>query len=172
MTRIPFGQEISVTAIQMIRAFCILANGGRPVRPFVVRATIGNDGEIIKLKRPPPTIGFVISPQVARWIVSDAMVGVVNEGTGRRAKLKKWQVFGKTGTANIAKADSRGYSEKDYVASFIAGAPAEEPAVVVLVSIRKPNVSLGKGYTGGAVASPVAAKILEKTLTYLEKHSQ
>ena len=168
VTRIPFGQEISVTAIQLIRAFCILANGGHTVRPYVVRAVVDNDGEIVKLKRPPPAVGFVIEPQVARWIVSEAMVGVVNEGTGKKARLEKWQVFGKTGTANIAKSNERGYSESEYIASFIAGAPAEEPAVVVLVSIRKPNIELGKGYTGGTVAAPVAAKILEKTLNYLD----
>ncbi|MFA7485461.1 MAG: hypothetical protein WCZ89_05510, partial [Phycisphaerae bacterium] len=49
----------------------------------------------------------------------------------------------------------------------IAGAPAENPQIIVLVSIRKPNRSLGKGYTGGAVASPVVGKIIEQTLTYL-----
>lgn len=76
-------------------------------------------------------------------------------------------MFGKTGTANIAKSNERGYSETDYIASFIAGAPAEDPAVVVFVSIHKPNKDLG--YTGGAVASPVAAKIIEKTLNYLER---
>lgn len=169
ITRIPFGAEITVTAMQMVRAFCILANGGRLVRPYVVRAVVDNDGRITKLRRQQNTgVGYVISPDVAEWIVTEALVGVVNEGTGKRAKLDKWQVFGKTGTANIAKAGERGYSDKNYVASFICGAPAEQPAVIVLVSIRKPNKSLGRGYTGGAVASPVAAKILEKTLTYLK----
>ena len=169
VTRIPFGQEISVTAIQIVRAFCILANGGRLVRPFLVKAMVDNDGEILKLKRPPPAVGFVVSPEVARWIVTDAMVGVVNEGTGKKAKLEKWQVFGKTGTANIASSNRKGYSDNAYIASFIAGEPADEPAVVVLVSIRKPNVKLGKGYTGGTVAAPVVARILEKTLNYLER---
>jgi cell division protein FtsI/penicillin-binding protein 2 len=168
VTRIPFGQEISVTAIQLVRAFCILANGGHSVRPYIVRAVVDSEGEIIKLKRPPAAVGFVIEPQVAEWIVTSAMVGVVNEGTGKRAKLEKWQVFGKTGTANIAKSNERGYSESEYVASFVAGAPAEDPAVVVLVSVRKPNIELGKGYTGGRVASPVAGRILEKTLEYLD----
>jgi cell division protein FtsI (penicillin-binding protein 3) len=173
VTRIPFGQEITVTSMQLVRAFCILANGGRSVRPFLVRAMVDNEGKITKLKKPEvANVGFVIKPEVARWIVSDALVGVVNEkkngGTGWRANLKKWQVFGKTGTANIAKANERGYSDQHYVASFVAGAPAEDPAVVVLVSIRKPNKKLGKGYTGGAVASPVAAKVIEKTLTYLK----
>ena len=169
VTRIPFGQEISVTAIQLLRAFCILANGGRSVRPYLVKAMVGDNGQIIKLKRPTPPVGYVIKPEVAKWIVTDALVGVVNEGTGKRAKLEKWQVFGKTGTANIARSDQRGYSEDDYIASFVAGAPAEDPAIVVLVSIRKPNKRLGKGYTGGAVASPVATEIVEKTLTYLER---
>jgi len=167
VTRIPFGQEICVTAIQLVRAFCILANGGRLVRPFIVRAIVDNNGEITTLKRLPPPVGYIISPEVAEWVVTEAMAGVVNEGTGNRAQLDNWQVFGKTGTANIARSDTRGYSDSEYVASFVAGAPAEDPAVIVLVSIRKPNRKLGKGYTGGVVASPVAANIIKKTLTYL-----
>jgi cell division protein FtsI/penicillin-binding protein 2 len=79
-------------------------------------------------------------------------------------------VFGKTGTAQLAKSNKRGYSDRDYIASFIAGGPAEDPKAIVLVSICKPNIGLGKGYTGGTVAAPVAAKILEKTLNYLERH--
>jgi cell division protein FtsI/penicillin-binding protein 2 len=170
VTRIPFGQEVSVTAIQLVRVFCILSSGGRSVRPFLVRAMVDNSGQIIELKQPEPSAGFVIRPEVAKWIVTDALVGVVNEGTGKRAKLEKWQVFGKSGTANIAESRRRGYSQTDYVASFIAGAPAEDPKVLVLVSIRKPNIALGRGYTGGTVAAPVAVGILEKTLNYLEKH--
>jgi len=167
VTRIPYGQEICVTGMQLIRAFCILANGGRLVRPFLVRAVVDNDGKISELKRPPPPVGYIIKPEVAEWVVREALTGVVNEGTGKRAQLEKWQVFGKTGTANIARSDARGYSDSEYVASFMSGAPADNPAIVVLVSVRKPNRSLGKGYTGGVVASPVAAKIIEKTLTYL-----
>ncbi len=167
VTRIPFGQEICVTGMQLVRAFCILANGGRLVRPFLVRAVVDNDGKISELKRPPPPVGYIIKPDVAEWVVREALTGVVNEGTGKRAQLEKWQVFGKTGTANIARSDARGYSDSEYVASFVSGAPADDPAIVVLVSIHKPNRSLGKGYTGGVVSSPVAAKIIEKTLNYL-----
>ncbi|KPK42580.1 MAG: hypothetical protein AMJ65_07460, partial [Phycisphaerae bacterium SG8_4] len=167
VTRIPFGQEISVTAMQLIRAYCILANGGRLVSPFLVRAIVDSNGKITELKRPPPPVGYIVKSEVAKWVVGEAMVGVVNEGTGKRAQLDDWQVFGKTGTANIANSDSRGYSNRDYVASFISGAPAENPAIVVLVSIRKPNRSLGKGYTGGVVSSPVAREIIRRTLKYL-----
>ena len=166
VTRVPFGQEISVTAIELVRAFCILANGGRLVKPFIVKAIVDSDGDIVELKGSGTQVGFVVKPETANWIVRDALVGVINEGTGRKAKLEKWQLFGKTGTAQLAKSDGRGYSDTDYVASFIAGAPAEEPEVVVLVSIRKPNIKLGKGYTGGTVAAPVVGRILEKTLNY------
>jgi len=97
------------------------------------------------------------------------MTAVVNEktGTGARARLDKWEVFGKTGTGQLAAPGSKGYIPNAYTASFIGGAPADDPRVVVLVSIRKPNVKLRKGYTGGTVAAPVAGAILEKTLTYL-----
>jgi cell division protein FtsI/penicillin-binding protein 2 len=132
---------------------------------------VDNSGEIVKLKRPPPPIGFVIKPEVAKWLVTEALTGVVNEGTGKKAKLNNWQVFGKTGTAQLANDEGGGYAENAYVASFIGGAPVENPAVIVLVSIFRPKVALGKGYTGGTVAAPVAAAILEKTLNYLGIHS-
>jgi cell division protein FtsI/penicillin-binding protein 2 len=172
VTRIPFGQEISVTTIQLVRAFCMLANGGRAVQPFIVRAVVDSDGKVNERKEPVPSAGVVIDPEVAKWIVTNPLVEVINneKGTGKQAKLEKWQVFGKTGTANIASSDRRGYAENAYIASFIGGAPAEDPKVIVLVSIRRPNVGLHKGYTGGTVAAPVVGAILEDTLTYLEKH--
>jgi len=176
VTRIPYGYEVNVTAMQMLRAFCILASGGRSVQPFIVKAVVDSSGEIIKLRQSSPEVGYIIKPEVAKWIVNDCLVGVVNErnngGTGWRAKLEKWQVFGKTGTANIAKVGEKGYADNSNVASFIAGAPAEEPAVIVLVSIRKPNSKLGQGDSGGTVAAPAAAKILEKTLKYLRVPEQ
>lgn len=173
VTRIPFGQEISVTAVQLVRAFCILAGEGRCVQPFLVRAIVDTEGDPdksgIKLREPPPSVGFVVKPEVAQWLVKDALVRAVNEGTGTKAKLENWQVFGKTGTANIAKSDEKGYSQSYYIASFIGGAPAEDPEIIVLVSVRRPNIALGRGYTGGTVAAPAAAKIIEKTLNYLQR---
>ncbi len=167
ITRIPFGQEISVTGLQMLRAFCMLANGGHLVHPYMVRSLVRSDGMVVDMRPSTLRVGYVIKPDVAKWMVQDAMTAVVNapKGTGARAKLDKWTVFGKTGTAQIAKDGV--YLDKAYVSSFIAGAPASNPRVVVLISIRKPNVALKKGYTGGTVAAPVAAAILEKTLTYL-----
>lgn len=169
ITRIPFGQEISVTAIQMLRGFCMLANGGRLVRPYIVKAMVEPDGSMVDVRPPALRVGYVIKPEIARWVVGKALVAVVNEGTGRRAQLDRWQVFGKTGTAQLARSDGRGYEPGAYVTSFICGAPAEDPRVVVLVSIRRPSTRLQGRYTGGGtVASPVAAAILERVMTYLE----
>ena len=167
--RIAFGQEISVTSIQMLRAFCMLANGGRLVWPHVIRAMVTADGTVVDMRPSQLRVGYIIKPEVARWLVTEAMTSVVNnrEGTGYKAKLDKWEVFGKTGTGQLAAPGSKGYLPDAYTASFIGGAPADDPRVVVLVSIRKPNVKLRKGYTGGTVAAPVAGVILEKTLTYL-----
>ncbi len=169
VTRIPYGQEVLVTALQIARAYCILANGGKTVRPYLVKAIVSDNGKRIELPNTAgPPGGHIVSSDNANWIVRQALSKVVNEGTGKRAALEKWQVFGKTGTANIALPGGKGYDERNYIASFVGGAPAEDPEIVVLVSIKKPNRSLGLGYTGGTVAAPVVKQIIEKTLTYLK----
>ena len=165
VTRIPFGHEVMVTPLQICRAYSILANGGYVVKPHIVRAVVNNRGEIIEDRQPTAGMGSIIKTEVANWMVQKAMTDVVNEGTGDQAKMDNCQVWGKTGTANIAV--NGHYDSKNYVASFVGGAPAEKPEVVVLVSIRKPNRSLGKGYSGGRVAAPVVHDILENTLRYM-----
>ncbi|RKY07844.1 MAG: hypothetical protein DRP56_05085, partial [Planctomycetota bacterium] len=161
VTRIPFGHEVLITPLQICRAYSILANGGYIVKPHIVRAVVDNQGEIIEDKQPANRMGYIIKTEVAEWMVQKALTDVVNEGTGDKAKLENCQAWGKTGTANIA-VDGH-YDWRNYVASFVGGAPAENPAVVVLVSIRKPKRSLGKGYSGGRVAAPVVGDILENT---------
>ncbi|MFC1762443.1 peptidoglycan D,D-transpeptidase FtsI family protein [Planctomycetota bacterium] len=173
LARVPYGYGIAVTGIQMLRAYCVLANGGHLVQPHVVKAFVDEEGKRIMRDTGYDVagdVGVIIDPEVAHWMVDEALAAVVSDekGTGRRARLKRWRVFGKTGTARIAKKESRGYEEGAYAASFIAGAPAEDPRLVVMVSIRKPNRRLGKGYSGGPVASPVVGKIIERTLSYYE----
>ncbi len=168
VTRMPYGYEVNVTGIQIVRAFCVLANGGRLITPHLLKAVVQPGGNIDYIKFPEPLTGQIIKTSVAEWIVQQALANVVNEGTGKEAALEKWQVFGKTGTAHIAMPDQKGYDNENYTASFIGGAPAENPKVVVLVSIRKPDKSLKKGYSGGRVAAPVVGEILEKVMTYLE----
>jgi cell division protein FtsI/penicillin-binding protein 2 len=169
VTRVPFGHEITVTALQITRAYATLANGGRFISPHLFQATVAGTGRASRVKQPPSPAGYIVKPKVAQWIVRQALTAVVTEGTGKKAGIDNVRVFGKTGTANISVSKKIGYDQANYVASFVGGAPAENPSVVILISIRKPNKKLGKGYTGGTVAAPVFREILEKTLTYLQR---
>ncbi len=182
LTRVAYGQGISVTPIQLIRGFCVLANGGRLVKPRVVNGVV-HHGKVVKSynKYPLPgtyklegaawnTAGMVVSNEVSRQVIEKALVNVVKQQGGtahRHARLEKWQVFGKTGTANIPRKDGKGYEDKKWNSSFIAGAPAADPKLCVLVTIREPDSSLNLGYTGGVVAGPVVREILRHALTYM-----
>ncbi len=168
-TRIAFGHEVSVTALQMVRAYCILANGGTLVQPHLVRAVVDADGKLVDVTPSTAGSGYVIGPETAAWMVQEALTAVVDEGTGDKAAMEGVTLFGKTGTANIA-LPTGGYDTRNYVASFIGGGPAERPRVIVLASIRKPNRALGKGYSGGRVAAPVFREIIENTLAYLDSY--
>ncbi|MBN1816503.1 MAG: penicillin-binding protein 2 [Sedimentisphaerales bacterium] len=169
VTRIPFGHALTVTTIQIIRAYCILANNGHPVVPRLVKAIINDKGQVFPVPPDPGFIAQIVKPETAQWIRETALVEVITDGTGDQAKIPGIQTWGKTGTANIArpKEQGGGYDEKNYVASFVGGAPIDKPELVVLVSISKPNRSLGIGYSGGRVAAPVFREIVEETLKYL-----
>ena len=158
-----------MTALQMVRAYSILANGGTLVQPHLVRAVVDADGQLVDVTPSTAGSGYVIGPETAAWMVQEALTAVVDEGTGDKAAMEGVTLFGKTGTANIA-LPTGGYDTRNYVASFIGGGPAERPRVIVLASIRKPNRALGKGYSGGRVAAPVFREIIENTLAYLDSY--
>lgn len=160
---LPIGQEISVTSIQLLTAFAALANEGVRLQPRIVRGIVGANGEIIEDRSAPIERARVMSSEAARAFRMEAMVKVVQEGTGRSAQIPDYQAFGKTGTAEIAAPSGRGYQKK-YVGSFLGGAPAENPRAVAMVSIYKPS---GSKYYGGTVAAPAVARILAETLQYL-----
>ncbi len=183
LTRAAYGQgPIAVTCVQLLRGFCCLANGGRLVKPRLANGIIDSRGKIVKdfsacqvsLWQNDPRAGSdgagrIIPEKVANNLISKALVDVVENkhGTGHRAKLDNYYVFGKTGTARIARKDGPGYEPNKWISSFIAGAPLKNPQLCVLVQVRAPDRSLGLGYTGGAVASPVVKNILQYSLKYL-----
>jgi cell division protein FtsI/penicillin-binding protein 2 len=86
-------------------------------------------------------------------------------GTGRKAQIAEYDVFGKTGTAQKTDPITGRYSSKLHVSSFICGAPAKNPRVLVLVVVDEPTV--GSTHYGGIVAAPTAAEILRKSLVHL-----
>src|SRR5690606_7751815 len=93
------------------------------------------------------------------------MTEVIERGTGRLAKIPGYRVFGKTGTAQKLDPETGGYSSSLHVSSFICGAPAHDPKVLVLVVVDEP--AAGGTQYGGSVAAPTAAAILEKALLHL-----
>lgn len=162
---IPMGQELAVTPLQLITAHAALANGGRLVRPRLIRGaseddSIASPASAVNSVRPAADVGAeLLDPQVARWLVEQPMVQVVERGTGKTAKIPGLSVFGKTGTAQKLDPETGTYSDKAWVVSFICGAPAEDPSVLVLLMVDEPTVP-GVHY-GGTVAAPTAAKILQ-----------
>ena len=160
---ISIGQEICVNPLQLALAYSALANDGLLVRPRVVWRTRRPDGTWAE--RPVRPVGRAVPVRVARR-VRRVLCRVVEEGTGRRARLDAWSVGGKTGTAQKP-AKTGGFSHDDVVCSFVAMAPVEHPRLVVLVSVDGPTRHVGGRHFGGTVAAPVVRKVLERALAYL-----
>lgn len=166
---IPMGQELAVTPLQLITAHAALANGGKLLRPIVVLkqvdfaeslfSSLGADRESTVVT------SRTVRPEVARWLVSGPMTEVVRRGTGTAARLEGYRVFGKTGTAQKPDPETGETSRSLHVSSFVCGAPADDPRVLVLVLVDEPT--LGANHNGGSVAAPAAAEILKKTLVHL-----
>ncbi|GAG11353.1 unnamed protein product, partial [marine sediment metagenome] len=108
-----------------------------------------------------------LEADVAHRMVDPVLKSVVSrQGTGRRAILKRWTIFGKTGTAQKVDPVTHQFSHEKFVASFVCSGPARNPQVTVLVMVDEP--AKGRSYYGGVVAAPAAAEILGKTLQYLK----
>ncbi len=163
-TSIPMGQEIAATAIQLIHAFSGLANSGLILKPKLIRAYIDERGQITNENVEPEIQKQAIRPDIAKLMIK-VLRQVVTEGTGKRAKLKGYQVFGKTGTAQIPRKNGRGYEPNAYVASFLGGAPAENPQIVAFVTVRHPDRKIG--HFGGTVSAPAVKKILQAYFKYM-----
>lgn len=169
---IPMGQEIAVTPLQMIAAHTALANGGVMRSPRLVMrqseidAASGPADDIYSRLAPSSSlVTRTVAPEIAEWLVQGPMAEVVRSGTGKKAQLEGYTVFGKTGTAQKLDPQTGTYSKTKHVSSFICGAPAENPRALVLVMVDEPSV--GGTHYGGTIAAPAAASILQQTLVYL-----
>ncbi|SFJ17343.1 peptidoglycan D,D-transpeptidase FtsI family protein [Planctomicrobium piriforme] len=161
---IPMGQELAATPLQVLAAHAILANGGQRISPHLLLRTNGD--------RPIPRqviVSRVVSADSANWLVTGPMVEVVQRGTGKLAKIPDVTVFGKTGTAQKAHNDERGYSSSRNLSSFVGGASAENPRLLVLVSVDEPQ---GADQFGGSVAAPYVAAILKTGLAVVGNKPQ
>lgn len=171
---IPMGAEISVTPLQLITAYAALANGGKLISPSILNG-VQDDGsnrattfavsrEEPQLAQPAKIVTKAVDEEIADWLVQEPMVQVVRRGTGIKARIPGYTVFGKTGTAKKWDPKIKAYSDTKNVASFIGGAPAHHPKVLVLVVVDEPKQARG---FGGVIAAPPASRILQRTLTHL-----
>ncbi len=154
---ISMGQEVGVTAIQLVTAYSAVANGGVLFEPRLVHDLfLGQAHDAM-----PPVPGHRVISGRSASLLKQFLAAVVERGTGRAARLTGYSSAGKTGTAQ--KIDPSGaYSKSHYVASFVGFAPIEKPAVTILVVIDSP---VGAIY-GAEVAAPVFKSIAEQTLGY------
>jgi cell division protein FtsI (penicillin-binding protein 3) len=152
------GQEVSVTPIQLVSAYSAIANQGVIFQPRIIRDVYrGPVHDPIR----PATGRRVVSGRTAQTM-RDLLTAVVEEGTGKPARLNGYSAAGKSGTAQ--KIDPSGaYSRSHYVSTFVGFAPVSHPAITILVSIDSP---VGEHH-GGEVAGPVFKSVAEETLAYL-----
>jgi cell division protein FtsI (penicillin-binding protein 3) len=155
-----FGQGMSVNAVQMASIFGTLANGGVRVAPRLVAGVLNDDGSLDPAAQPEPV--RVVTEKTARTVVSMMEAVVSEEGTAVNAKVAGYRLAGKTGTAN--RIDPACGCYKGYVASFIGIAPADNPSIVIAVTLNNPR----NGYYGGDLAAPVFADVTASALSLLE----
>ena len=165
ISSIPIGQEIAVTPIQLICAISSIANEGILVRPKILKCIQRKDGKIIK-SFPTQKVHRVITAEVPASL-KQILTGVVENGTGKRAKVAGYKVAGKTGTAQKAKPEG-GYYKHRYFSSFVGFAPADQPVISILIVLNEPHPQ----YFGGTVCAPVFSKIATETLRYLKMSNE
>lgn len=159
MLAIPMGQEVTTTAIQLACMISIIADNGYLVRPRIVSRIVDDNGETIK-EFSPKAVRKVLRPKTAS-MMRGLLMGVVESGTGKKAKIEDYSVGGKTGTAQ--KVENGVYSHERFIASFIGFAPVEKPVLSVVVCVDEPHPV----YYGGDVAAPVFKNVVDESLKYL-----
>ncbi|MEW2494495.1 penicillin-binding protein 2 [Streptomyces nodosus] len=159
---IPFGQGVSISALQAASVYSTIANGGVRVEPTLVRGTKGPDGRFTPAPKPERT--RVVSEKTASTL-AEMLESVVDDeqGTGTAARIPGYRVAGKTGTAN--RVDPATGKYRGYTSSFAGFAPADKPRVTVYCAIQ--NATKGS-YFGGQICGPVFKQVMEFALKTLQ----
>jgi len=153
-TYMSFGYNISVTPLQITNAFCAIVNGGILYHPQIIKRQVDKNGNTIK-EYSPVIVRRVISEKTSERMRS-LLLGAVEKGTGKEAKIESLAIGGKTGTSKVIVEGK--YSNSDFYSSFIGFYPANNPSMVCYVLIHKPKGQ----YYGGLVSAPVFKNILTR----------
>ena len=159
---IAFGQGISVSAIQLISAISAIANNGILMKPMLIRKIISGKGKILRQYEPEP-VRRVISEKTAKQVRYMMRLVVEKDGTGTKADIQGYNVCGKTGTAQKALKNKKGYSNTRYTSVFAGFAPKDHPQLAIVVVVDEPE----NQYYGGDVAAPAFRNILAESFNYL-----
>jgi len=159
---VAIGQEIGVTPMQMAAVYSAFANNGVLMKPFIVSEIVNRSGGKGQKIMPLP-VGQVITAETTAK-VNKILQRVVETGTGQKAKPSGYTAAGKTGTAQKIDHQTRRFSKKEYVSSFVGFVPASAPKLVIVVMVDTPE---GDIY-GGSVAAPVFKAVAEQSLAYLQ----
>ena len=154
-----FGQGVTVTPLQLVSAYSVLANGGRLMKPQIVEKIIHSDGSEEEVA--PQEVRRVVSESTAKQM-GTMLRNVVVNGHGKKADVPGYLVGGKTGTAQIAKTDGRGYEEGKNIGSFVGYAPINDPKFVIAVKIVNPK---GVQWAESS-AAPTFQKVMKFLLEY------
>jgi cell division protein FtsI/penicillin-binding protein 2 len=160
-----FGQGISTTPLQVITAWCALANGGLMPEPHIIAEIHHPDGTIEKTE---PRHKSVLKADTAATITA-MLISAVENGVARKSAIPGYKVAGKTGTSQIARTDGVGYesaaTEGHIITGFVGYAPAEDPKFIILVKFDRPRFK-GENTWGENTTAPVFKQIAEFLFDY------
>lgn len=153
-----FGQGISVTPIQQVTAVSAAVNGGNLYTPYIVKSMLEPETNVIIQMNSPRFVRKVISDESSS-LVRYALESVVAHGSGRNSYIENYRIGGKTGTAQ--KVQNGVYMSGNYILSFMGFMPAEDPELVLYVSVDNPK---GVVQYGGTVAAPIAKSVFQSAI--------
>lgn len=160
LARIGFGQSVAVTPIQLLTAACSVLNGGRLMRPYLLKEAVSPGGTVL-YRTSPKVVSTPISEETSRTM-RKLLEDVVAVGGAKNARIPGYRIGGKTGTAQVYK-DGR-IVRNVHIGSFLGFAPADDPRIALLVIVDEADTPVDYG---GTTAAPFARQILEDVLPYL-----
>lgn len=158
---IAIGQEISVSALQMVQAATALANDGYPVQLSVIKKITNKDGSI-ESEHIPQKKERILKKSTADYILS-CMETTATTGTGSRANIKDITIGVKTGTAQMANQKSGGYSDTDFLSNCMAIFPIDNPQVILYIVIQKAQGE----YLAGRIVAPLIKDTADEIIDHL-----
>ncbi len=161
-----FGQTCNVTPIALITAQAACVNGGYLRTPYLVEQILDDDGNIVFQHDSSTPVRQVISEDTSAT-VRECLEYVVSSGTGKNGQVAGYRIGGKTGTADKTGSKTASNPRGDVVVSFVCFAPADDPEIIMLLTMDTPSRNTGTYVSGGNMVAPTASKIMAEVLPEL-----